>query len=83
MVDFTNSEELICNYSGSEKKKKIIYNNKCYLLKFPDPTRQKDKKISYINNVFSEYIGCKIFKELNVKVQKVILGYVCCRYFNR
>ena len=74
MIDFTNSKEVICDYSGSEKKKKIIYNNNYYLLKFPDPIIKKDKKISYINNVFSEYIGSKIFKELKIPVQEVIIG---------
>ena len=74
MIDFTKSKEVICDYSGSEKKKKIIYNNNYYLLKFPDPIRKKDKKISYINNVFSEYIGSKIFKELKIPVQEVIIG---------
>ncbi len=74
MIDFTTAKEVICNYSGSEKKKKIIYKDEYYLLKFPDPIRQKNQKISYINNIFSEYIGCKIFKELKVPVQEVIIG---------
>ena len=73
-VDFTNSIEKVCEYGGSEKKKKIIYNGEVYLLKFPDPIREKNMPLSYINNVFSEYIGCKIFESVNIPVQKVILG---------
>lgn len=73
-VDFTNSIEKVCEYGGSEKKKKIIYNGEVYLLKFPDPIREKNMPLSYINNVFSEYIGCKIFENVNIPVQKVILG---------
>ena len=73
-VDFTNSIEKVCEYGGSEKKKKIIYNGQVYLLKFPDPIREKNMPLSYINNVFSEYIGCKIFESVNIPVQKVILG---------
>lgn len=73
-VDFTNSIERVCEYGGSEKKKKIIYNGEVYLLKFPDPIREKNMPLSYINNVFSEYIGCKIFESVNIPVQKVILG---------
>ena len=61
VIDFTNSIEKVCEYGGSEKKKKIIYNGEVYLLKFPDPIRKKNMPLSYINNVFSEYIGCKIF----------------------
>ncbi len=28
MIDFTNCKELISTYGGSEKKKKIVYENK-------------------------------------------------------
>ena len=28
MIDFTNCKELFNNYSGSEKKKTLFYNNK-------------------------------------------------------
>lgn len=74
VIDFTNSIEKVCEYGGSEKKKKIIYNGEVYLLKFPDPIREKNMPLSYINNVFSTYIGCKIFESVNIPVQKVILG---------
>ncbi len=74
MIDFTNCKELLNTYGGSEKKKKIIFNDEIYLLKFPDPIREKNKTLSYVNNQFSEYIGCHIFKELGIKVQDTILG---------
>lgn len=67
--------ELINEYAGSERKKTVLLDdgNK-YLLKFPDPTREKAKEISYINNSISEYIGCKIVKSLGLPVQEVVLG---------
>ena len=74
IIDFTNCIQLPCNYGGSEKKKKILYDGEEYLLKFPDPSREKNKPISYKNNVFSEYVGYKIFELLEIPVQKVILG---------
>lgn len=74
MVDFTNCKEEINEYKGSEKKKTLIYNNEKYLVKFPDPLRQKNKTISYINNSFSEYIGSHIFEMCGFKTQKTILG---------
>ena len=74
MIDFTNKKEVLNLYKGSEKKKTIIYNNKKYLVKFPDPIREKDKKISYINNAYSEYIGSNIFKICGFNVQNTILG---------
>lgn len=74
MIDFTNAIEEFNNYRGSEKKKTLIYNNKKYLVKFPDPVREKNKNISYINNAFSEYIGSNVFKIVGFKTQNTILG---------
>ncbi len=74
MIDFTNAIEELNNYRGSEKKKTLIYNNKKYLVKFPDPIREKNKKISYINNAFSEYVGSNIFRIVGFKTQNTILG---------
>ncbi len=74
MIDFTNAIEEFNNYKGSEKKKTLIYNGKKYLVKFPDPIREKNKNISYINNAFSEYIGSNIFKICGFETQNVILG---------
>ena len=74
MIDFTECVEELNNYKGSEKKKTMIYNNKKYLVKFPDPIRQKNKNISYINNAFSEYIGSNIFKLAHFNTQNTLLG---------
>lgn len=74
MIDFTDCRELPNKYKGSEKKKTIEYDGKIYMLKFPDPIREKRHEISYINNVVSEYIGCKIYEDIGIDVQKVILG---------
>ena len=74
MIDFTNAVEEINNYKGSEKKKTLLYNKKKYLVKFPDPIREKNKNISYINNAFSEYVGSNIFRLVNIEVQNTILG---------
>lgn len=62
-------------FSGSEKKRTIILDdgNK-YMLKFPDPIREKGRAISYINNAVSEYIGCQIFKSAGFEAQDTILG---------
>lgn len=74
MIDFTNATEEFNNYTGSEKKKTLIYENKKYLVKFPDPIREKNKNISYINNAFSEYVGSNIFKICGFNTQNTILG---------
>ena len=75
MIDFSKeSVEQLNNYKGSEKKKTLIYNNKKYLVKFPDPIREKNKNISYINNVFSEYIGSNVFEIIGFKTQSTLLG---------
>ena len=74
MIDFTNCKELFNNYSGSEKKKTLVYNDKNYLVKFPDPIREKNKNVSYINNAFSEYVGSHIFEICGIDTQKTLLG---------
>ncbi len=74
MVDFSEAKEELNSYKGSEKKKTLIYDNKRYLVKFPDPIREKNKDISYINNAFSEYIGSNIFKMIGFETQNTILG---------
>ena len=74
MIDFSNATEEFNNYKGSEKKKTLIYNGKKYLVKFPDPIREKNKNLSYINNAFSEYIGSNIFKMIGFETQNTILG---------
>jgi len=67
MIDFTKADEELNAYKGSEKKKTLRYENKKYLVKFPDPVREKNKNISYINNSFSEYVGSNIFKIIGFK----------------
>lgn len=68
-------KELLNEYGGSERKKTVVLDNgKKYLLKFPDPTREQHRKISYINNSLSEYIGCQIFASVGIPVQDTILG---------
>lgn len=74
MIDFTNAVEEFNNYKGSEKKKTLIYEGKKYLVKFPDPVREKKQEISYINNAYSEYVGSNIFKIAGFEVQNTILG---------
>ena len=73
MIDFTLAKETLNNYSGSEVKKTLIYNDKKYLVKFPDPI-EKNKNISYINNAYSEYVGSNIFSLSGFNTQKTILG---------
>lgn len=75
MIDFSNATEELNTYKGSEKKKTLIYENKRYLVKFPDPIREKNKNIWYINNAFSEYVGSNIFKIIGFETQNTILGF--------
>lgn len=69
------TKTLLNEYAGSEKKKTVLMDdgNK-YLLKFPDPIREKGKDLSYINNAISEYISCSIYNIIEISAQKTILG---------
>ena len=74
LLNFSNAVEIAPEYTGSEKKKTMILNNKKYLVKFPDPNKSSKIEISYINNVYSEYIGTKVFEICGFETQKVELG---------
>ena len=74
MIDLTNAIEEIIYYKGSVKKKRLLYKGKKYLVKFPDPIREKGKNISYINNAFSEYVGSNIFRICDFCVQNTMLA---------
>lgn len=68
-------KELNNEFKGSERKKTVILDDgKKYLLKLSDPIREKGRNLSYINNAYSEYLGCKIAKSIGLPVQNVILG---------
>lgn len=74
LLDFSKALEIAPEYTGSEKKKTMILDDKKYLVKFPDPNRSTKLEISYINNVYSEYIGTKVFELCGFETQKVQLG---------
>ena len=73
MLDITKYNSSISLYGGSEVKKTYYIKNKKYMVKFPDPIQEKKNKLSYVNNQYSEYIGCKIFELFSIPVQKVDL----------
>lgn len=69
MLDFSNSKDSYKDYGGSNTNKGIIYNNQEYLMKIHDEPNERERKDSrfvnsYRNNIFSEYIACKIIKEV-------------------
>ncbi|MCL1794490.1 MAG: HipA domain-containing protein [Oscillospiraceae bacterium] len=74
MIDFNAGEEKLNKFSGSEKKTTILYNNELYMIKFPDPIRDKKNVLSYMNNQYSEHIGCNIFRACGFVTQETALG---------
>ena len=74
LTNFSNAIEIAPEYNKSKKKKTMILDGKKYLVKFPDPNRSTKLEISYINNVYSEYIGSKIFQLCGFETQNVVLG---------
>jgi len=75
MIDFNQGLTDINKFGGSEKKITISLDGDFYMVKFPDPIRSKNNLLSYMNNQFSEYIGCKIFESTGVKTQDTVLGF--------
>jgi len=75
MIDFNQGCQSINKFGGSERKITVSLKGELYMVKFPDPIRAKNNPLSYMNNQFSEYIGCKIFESAGIKTQDTILGY--------
>lgn len=74
MENFNQYQELPNRYLGSDRKKTLLIDGEKYLLKFPDPIRNKKHVLSYINNSVSEYIGCHIYGSIGILVQDTKLG---------
>lgn len=74
MEDFNKYQELPNKYLGSDRKKTLLIDGEKYLLKFPDPIRNKKHALSYINNAVSEYLGCHIYESIGIPVQETRLG---------
>lgn len=76
LIDFSNAKEIYQKYGGAGKKKTLIFNGTQYLVKFQNPVRKKGKnvQVSYVNSVYSEYIGSKIFESVGIPTQEVVLG---------
>lgn len=53
MIDITCCEQIASDFEGSEKKFAIFYNSAAYMIKEPDPIREKNNQLSYMNNTFS------------------------------
>ena len=75
MINFNEEEEVFNHkFGGSERKKAFRLHDRLYMVKFPDPIREKKNELSYMNNQFSEDIGCKIFNSVGISTQKTFLG---------
>lgn len=74
MIDITGCEQIASDFEGSERKFAILYNGEPYMVKEPDPVRDKNNLLSYMNNTFSEHIGCKIFEMLDIPIQETFLA---------
>jgi len=76
MVDFNRGKEILYGkFRGSEVKTAVLYENEVYMLKYPDPIREKRNVLSYMNNQFSEHIGSSIFRACGFDAQETVLGY--------
>lgn len=76
MIDLSHVEWLSNRFGGSESKWAMEYEGKLYMVKFPDPNRApKQTELSYMNNHYSEYIGCHIFQMLGIPAQNTFLGW--------
>ncbi|MDO4445214.1 MAG: HipA domain-containing protein [Bacillota bacterium] len=69
MKDYSRCQDGDRYYSGAERKKSILINEKPYLIKF-----QKNSREGLRFNHVSEYLGSHIFTLLGIETQETFLG---------
>lgn len=77
LIDFTNLKNNNILYGGNAGLKKgIVWNNKNWLIKFPQETSNFDNvNISFTTSPLSEYVGSHIYEILGYKVHNTKLGF--------
>ena len=75
MIDFNLGDEILNRFFGSEKKTTVLYDGSIYMIKYPDPVRERNNLLSYMNNQYSEYIGCRVFQSCGLTAQETALGH--------
>lgn len=90
VIDFSDCQDGMATYGGSDHKISVIYNDEKYMLKFPDmASKANDLQTSHVNNVFSEYIGSHIMQSIGLQAHDTIIGLyhdepvVACKDFNK
>lgn len=61
------------DYGGHGTKTAVLYNGKRYLMKIPEPVREKSDLELSLHSV-SEYISCHIAQSMGLECQNTILG---------
>lgn len=76
MIDFNEgTEDFISVYSGSDRKRAVIYNGERYMLKYAEKrSRINEIDTSNVNNAISEHIACLVAQEIGYDVQETVLG---------
>ena len=89
IIDFSECQDGMSTYGGSDHKISIVYNDEKYMLKFPEvKTKYNNLQTSHVNNVFSEYIGSHIMQSLGLQAHDTLIGLykdepvVACKDFN-
>lgn len=74
ILDFSAGINDWGNYSGSQRKRRLILDGVVYMLKYPDSVRDLHGSLSHFHNQFSEYVGYHIYESAGIPVQKTYLG---------
>lgn len=74
LVDFSACPTTPKAYSGANGSKiSVIYDGDVYMLKFHGLAKN-NPNMTYSNSVISEYVGSKVFAQLGIEAQEVVLG---------
>lgn len=74
-IDFSNSKVALRPFGGSDRKFRIKYGEKYYMLKFTEEhVKKSEVSTSHENNAISEYISSRIAKSIGLDVHSTTLG---------
>lgn len=78
LINFSKSKTSQKQYTkGTTRKIGIRFNEENYLLKYLEKSNKhhyKNKKETYFNSIYSEYIACNIGKKIGLNIQETLLG---------
>lgn len=74
--DFSNDRIVLRSLGGSDRKNRVLHDNKYYMLKFTEEhVKKSEVSTSHENNAISEYISSHIAQSTGLETHNTIIGF--------